>query len=97
MGFQLLQPIHQCLIHQNSLVQLQLVELGDLSHIDQLGQPVGWEENVRDEMRYRGASQMTRNQYKWKAAAKDTETNVDDPEVEKLRGTVGEPVAAGSM
>jgi len=85
-----------------SLIHLQ-IELGDPSnphsHPDDVGEPVGWENDVKEELRYRGAGGMVRNQYKWKGtgAAQDTETNEDDPEVEKLRGTVGEPVPAGSM
>jgi len=51
-------------------------------------------------MRYRGAAQTIRNNYKWKGKGaeitQDPETN-DDPEVAALRGTVGEPQDAGSM
>jgi hypothetical protein len=68
--------------------------------LDQIGQPVGWENDVREEMRYRGAAQTIRNNYKWKGKGaeitQDPETN-DDPEVAALRGTVGEPQDAGSM
>jgi hypothetical protein len=50
---------------------------------------------VREEMRYRGAAQTIRNNYKWKGKGaeitQDPETN-DDPEVAALRGTIGEPV-----
>ncbi len=63
--------------------------------LDQIGQPVGWENDVREEMRYRGAAQTIRNNYKWKGQganiAQDPETN-DEPEVAALRGTIGEPV-----
>jgi hypothetical protein len=63
--------------------------------LDQIGQPVGWENDVREEMRYRGAAQTIRNNYKWKGKganiAQDPETN-DEPEVAALRGTFGEPV-----
>jgi hypothetical protein len=86
-----------------SLINLEL-EMDDPSnpHSDpsDFGQPVGWENDVREEMRYRGAAQMIRNNYKWKGKganiAQDPETN-DEPEVAALRGTVGEPQDAGSM
>jgi len=79
-----------------SLVHLQIVME---SASGQIGQPVGWENDVKEELRYRGSGGMVRNQYKWKGtgATQDTETNADDSEVEKLRGTVGAPVPAGSM
>jgi hypothetical protein len=84
-----------------SLVHLQLETGANRAPLDQIGQPVGWENDVREELRYRGAAQTLRNKYTWKGTgadiAQDAETNEDDPEVEKLRGTVGEPVAAGSM
>ena len=68
-----------------SLHHLQL-ELDDLSHIDQIGQPTGWETDVKEELRYRGAAQQIRNNYKWKGTgvdmAKDAEIN-EPPELQE--------------
>jgi len=68
-----------------SLVHLEIETNADAVVLD-LGQPVGWETDVKEELRYRGAGGMVRNQYKWKGTgadiAQDAETN-EPPELQE--------------
>jgi len=59
---------------------LDLTDMDNLSHIDQLGMPAGWESDVREELRYRGAGQMVRNNYKWAGGAMAQDVEINEPE-----------------
>ena len=63
--------------------------------------PVGWETDVKKSCDIAAPPKPSAISISGRAQAqilrRDAETNEDDPEVEKLRGTVGEPQDAGSM
>ena len=68
-------------------LELELIDPSNPhSHPDDLGMPVGWETDVREELRYRGAAQTLRNKYKWTGTgvdiAQDAEIN-EPPELQE--------------
>jgi len=68
-------------------LELELIDPSNPhSHPDDLGMPTGWESDVREELRYRGAAQQIRNKYKWTGTgvdiAQDAEIN-EPPELQE--------------
>jgi hypothetical protein len=83
-----LYPLSQGALSLHHLqLELELIDPSNPhSHPDDLGMPVGWETDVREELRYRGAAGTIRNKYKWTGTgvdiAQDAEIN-EPPELQE--------------